>query len=187
MSFFLSGHERSTWGAGRAVSWRGILRRVSVEISWGKQQQKKKGVAQTRSTVIWPLCLDFFSSELCLQSRWRHTVSAALWSARNKIKKRRPAETYERDDVTERSCRFRRLPLALMRVLDEQRNQRDHLVGLFVRVWVTGWTISRVACGSIPEPSEGRAPPASAKSHAPNALVFCVQSNCKRSLWKPLF
>lgn len=187
MSRFLRGHERSTWGAGRAVSWRVVLRRVSGEISWGNNN-RKRGVAQTRSTLIWQLCLDFLSPRLCCQSQWRHIVSAVSRSATSRIKSGGRQRRKSGEDVTQQRGPAGPTPaFSFMRVSDEQRNQRDHLVGLFVRFEWTGWTISRVACGSIPEPSEGRDPSYVCTVTCVQRCHLCVQSKRTRRLWNPLF
>lgn len=51
----------------------------------------------------------------------------------------------------------------------------------FCPVWATGWTTSRVACGSIPEPSEGRDPSCSSTGHMlPMPFLLCTKQSTQR-------
>lgn len=105
----MSGHERSTCGAGRTVSWREVLRRVSGEISWGNNNRKGGGSDAEQAYVTDMPTLPFIgtlfpvSSRVCSVESARSKVESGGWQ------RRKSARMWERSAF----LLVLRLPLAL--------------------------------------------------------------------------
>lgn len=152
-----------------AASWR----RASDEISWGNNNRKKGG-GSDEENLSCTLCLDFNPSSVRLRSRQRYVRSAAarrhLWRTARRRTEEAASSEREREDVT-----GHRGPVPFVTLWQNYGTTATTCLRSSARlrpVWVTGWSTGRVACGSIPEPSEGRDPSCSTTgSHASNAIL----------------
>lgn len=173
MSLSLIAPERSTRWDGRLVSWRGVVEACLWWNQLGKQQQKRGWLRPGKP--LCQLCSDFIPTSVRLTSKQRFISSAAasrylLRTVRRWIKEARGEVRGGGCDRAEVLCDVRSYMCSLTK--NGTTSTASSFSARLCPVWVTGWTTSRVACGSIPEPSEGRDPSCGdTGSHASNAIV----------------
>lgn len=198
-SHFQAAVERSASSDAQLVSWRVRWGRGRTEISWGNNNNKGRGWRLSPSSKKDPSASDVEAPSR-QQTESKHSSVA---SGRRRQQQQQPGapsgtptpaglKRRKREDVTgQRSgatsaagclsvclcvCDWVSVGCVrvCMRVWQRLREPRDPpFSSLLCPVWAAGWTTSRVACGSTPEPSEGRDPTCRrAGSHAyPAQLV----------------